>query len=73
MNKKVLIGLMEVIATRDLECGGDIHDHPCTVAVRAIKRYTEDIGKLQRLAKGSEKGKSKSDQELVRGIYCPNF
>jgi len=73
MNKDELIELLEDMAEKDLVDGADIFDHPCTVAVRAIRRYEEDIRELRTLAKGKERGMSKRIQTLVRGIYDPSF
>jgi len=73
MGKDDLIELLEQMAENDLDDGADIFDHPCSVAVRAITQYEADIKKLQELARGSERGKSKQVQTLVRGIYLPNW
>ena len=73
MGKDDLIDLLEQMAEKDLEDGADIFDHPCTVAVRAITQYESDIKQLQGLAKGSDRGKSKQVQTLVRGIYSPSW
>ena len=73
MNKNELLELLDEIAGKDLEDGADIFDHPCSVAVRAITQYEADIKQLQGLAKGSERGKSKQVQVLVKGIYSPSW
>ena len=43
MNKEELIALLKEIAETDLADGSVIHDHPCSVAVRAIEQCFDDI------------------------------
>ena len=73
MNKDELIEILKEVAEKDLVDGKDIFDHPCSVAIRAITQYDLDIRQLKGLAKGSERGKSKQVQTLVRGVYHPTW
>lgn len=66
-----LIAMLEVVAENDLEEGADIFDHPCSVAVRALKGCMTDINILRGCA--SPKGKSKTVQTLIKSHYDPGY
>ena len=43
MKRADLITLLQDLAKNDLADGNDIHDHPCSVAVREIEKHASDV------------------------------
>lgn len=73
MNKTELTGLLSKIAEKDTIKGQDIHDHPCSVAIRALDGCFEDIELLQQIANKQVHGKSKKCQMLLGLSYWPEW
>lgn len=71
MNITEIIDSLKDLAKADTLEGADIYDHPCTVAVRALKGCTTDINILRRHA--DSKGKSKKVQVLIKTPYDPTY
>ncbi len=71
MNIDELKELLEGIASEDLSDGSDLHDHPCTVAIRALDQCYEDIGILRRAFKNKQH--SKKVQVLLGLSYGPSY
>lgn len=69
MNERELFEILEEVAEKDLVDGHDIYDHPCTVAVRAIKQCFEDISYLKRMIKHPTIQKSKRARLLLGLSY----
>lgn len=72
MNKETLTELLKELAEADLKSGTDIHDHPCSVAVRALDQCFIDIDTLRGLAPHSSTY-TKRTQILVREPYKPDW
>ena len=73
MNKTELISLLSGIAEKDTMEGHDIHDHPCSVAIRALNGCFDDIKLLQQVANKQIHGKSKKCQMLLGLNYNPEW
>ena len=71
MNKKELVELLQDIAGKDLSTDSVIYDHPCSVAVRAIEQYEEDIALLRSIIKGNESPLSERAQAIIKSNYQP--
>ena len=72
MNKTELIDLLESIAEVDTLDTSKRHDHPCSVAVRAINKCFDDIGTLKRQVK-RHSSQSKKVQTLIAMSYDPEW
>lgn len=73
MNRKELVELLNEIAEKDLSDGSDIHDHPCTVAVRAINKCFDDIDYLKSIVNSGKKPVCKKAVVLVKTSYTPSW
>lgn len=73
MNKIELCELLEELAKKDLVDGGDIFDHPCTVAVRALNQIFDDVNMLKNVMNKGQGGQSKATQTILGLRYDPSF
>ena len=73
MNKNDLIKLLEELSKNDLSSGSDVYDHPCSVAVRAINQYSDDVAHLCQVVRGDLMGHPKRTQKLISNAYNPNW
>jgi len=73
MNKQGLIGLLEDIAKHDLTEGAELRNHPCSIAVDAIKEAFDDIEFLKRIISGSANIRSKRAAMLIGLPYDPHW
>ena len=74
MKKEQLITILEELAVGDLSEDCIIEDHPCSVAVRALNKLSDDISVLKGTLKRNKiRGKSKREQILIGSICAPDF
>lgn len=71
MNKTDLIDILTEMAEKDIVEGHDIHEHPCSVAVRAINKCFEDIKTLQAIC--PKRQGSRRAQMLTGLNYNPEW
>ena len=67
MDKTELIELLADLADGDLAEGADIDDHPCSVAIRALKELKEIIDNKDNYIEGLE-----ANREIYRNIVTRN-
>lgn len=75
MNREDLVEILEELAITDLPEGGNLHDHPCIVAIRAIDKAFEDIESLRTFihADGTAWRGSKKIKMLTGLRYDPEW
>lgn len=65
MKIEELKGLLTEIAAKDLSEGSDLHDHPCSVAVKVMGAYEDDVDFLIDVINGRANKKSKRAMTLI--------
>ena len=73
MNRNELKEILVAMAKEDLSEGSDLHDHPCSVAIRAIDQCFDDINTLRGTIGTKAKNKPKKIQMLVGLNYNPTW
>jgi hypothetical protein len=61
------------LAEKDLSDGSNLYDHPCSIAIRAIESYAENINYLRSIITRKNSGKSKSAVTLIKMGPITNF
>lgn len=72
MNREELTEVLETLAEKDISDGSELHDHPCSVAIRALDRCFDDISTL-RMQIERHSSQSKKVQHLVGLRYNPEW
>lgn len=73
MNIESLTDRLEALAALDLAEGADVHDHPCSVAIRALNQCFEDIEYLKRVVKNPKISKSRKAWKILGLSYDPEW
>lgn len=73
MNIDTLKELLAVLAEKDLSADANLHDHPCSVAVRAIDSYRDDASFLRGIVNGRNIKTSKRAITLLKMGCNDNF
>jgi len=73
MNKTELIEVLSSLAEEDLTEDADIHEHPASVAIKALNQCFDDIEYLKGIINNRNNPKSKKSQVMIRSLYRPEW